>query len=85
MNKETLTITDLFNNSHRFLLNEIYHSIEWITNSERPYGKEFYLIPASKRRELNYATTRNNRKIYKEIMGEEVSLEFISNLPREIS
>jgi len=83
MIKQPFRITNLLDNSYRFLLNETYHSLEWITNDERPYGKEFYLVPAYKGRELNYATTRSNHKNYKEIIGEEVTLEFVSSLPRQ--
>lgn len=83
MKKNTLTLFDLLDNNHRFLMNEAYHFLEWVTNEERPNGREFYLVPVYKARELNYATSREDIDSYKSILGEEVTKEFIEALPRE--
>ena len=83
MSKKPLTSFDLLDNNHRFLLNDTYHFLEWVTNENRPSGKELYLVPVYKGRELNYATVRNDNDAYKEILGQEVTSEFIEALPRE--
>ncbi len=82
MSKQTSIPFDLLDSNHRFLLDETYHLLEWVSNNDRPHGKEFYLVPIYKGRELNYATNRNDAASYKEILGKEVTKEFIESLPR---
>jgi hypothetical protein len=80
--KQPSTPFDVLDTNHRFLLDDTYHSLEWITNPNRPHGKEFYLVPMYKGRELHYATSRNDTQSYQEMLGQEVSKEFIESLPR---
>ncbi len=82
MSKKEQTTFDVLDNNHKFLLKEIYHSLEWTTNESRPHGKEFYLVPLNQERALNYALNSNDMKTYKEIIGAEVTKEFIETLPR---
>lgn len=82
MSKKEAPSIDILNNDHKFLHEEAYHSLEWIKNDGRPHGKEFYLIPLYKERELNYALNSNDMKTYKELIGQELTKEFIEALPR---
>lgn len=81
MSKKEQTTIDVLDNNHKFLLKEIYHSLEWTRNENRPHGKEFYLVPISQERALNYALNSNDMQTYKEIIGAEVTKEFIEALP----
>ncbi|MDB5255914.1 MAG: hypothetical protein JWM14_609 [Chitinophagaceae bacterium] len=82
MSKKDTTPFDVLDNNHKFLLEDAYHSLEWIKNDSRPHGKEFYLVPLYQERALNYALNGNDMKTYKEIIGKELTKEFIEALPR---
>jgi hypothetical protein len=82
MSKKDTTPFDVLDNNHKFLLENAYHSLEWIKNDSRPHGKEFYLVPMYQERALNYALNGNDMKTYHELIGKEVTKEFIEALPR---
>jgi fido (protein-threonine AMPylation protein) len=82
MSKKEPATLDVLDNNHKFLMKEIYHSLEWIKNENRPHGKEFYLVPLYQERALNYALNSNDMDTYKEIIGNEFTKEFIEVLPR---
>ena len=82
MSKKDTAPFDVLDNNHKFLMEEAYHTLEWIRNENRPHGKEFYLVPLYQERALNYALNGNDMKTYKEIIGKELTREFIEALPR---
>lgn len=82
MSKKEQVTFDVLDNNNKFLLKETYHSLEWIKNDSRPHGKEFYLVSLAEGRALNYALNANDMKTYKEIIGTELTKEFIETLPR---